>query len=293
MNYKEYLALQERRGNSNRGNSGSSDRPTVHFASEFLAKDGSSVVVRFPYHSMEDIVYTPTHRVEWPGSIYGKRVKCNENQSCPLCNEGMPLDIRVMVKFLAYTINSNNEVVINNTLWDRPAAFADMDMKSLFDEYGDITKLLFKIRRSGSGRDTRYNIQPIINKDVYPDEVYVANFAELNQIDPDFILTKSYQQYQEMLHPELAAARKAQKAKEESATAPQSYTNSAPVSQTVYVPQAAAATENTYLAAQAPVNSSAGYNPPEAPQVTVETPTQTPPVNTLPTPPRRQITYKF
>lgn len=278
MNYTAYKATQAGRRSNNGG--GSSDRPDVHFASEFLGTDGSSVVVRFPYHSMDDILFVPTHAVEWPGRRFGARVKCDEEHPCPLCEEGMTADIRVFVKFIAYTVDANNTVVLNNVVWDRPAAFADIDMKSLFDEYGDISTLLFKIKRSGTGTGTRYNIQPIINKDVYPDALYVANFSELNQIDPIFILTKSQQQYQEMLHPELAEARKNQ----QQASTP----TEAPAAQT-YAPPTTPAQETAQPTYTAPVTFTA---PPTFNTQPTEPPTaqstQAPQM-----PPRRQVTYKF
>lgn len=201
MNYKEYQAMRQTKTSDTPTKYDAENRPKVHFANEFLSSDGSVAVVRFPYHSMDDVVYTPTHNItDWPGARYGKRVACVEQGGCPVCAEGIKVDIRVFVKFLTYTVD-NGAVVLNNTIWDRPSAFADIDMKNLFDEYGDISKLLFKIKRSGTGTSTRYNIQPIINAAVYPSEVYVANFSELEQIDPVYILTKSPAQYYAIKHP--------------------------------------------------------------------------------------------
>lgn len=67
-------------------------------------------------------------------------------------------------------------------------------------EYGDLTKNLFKITRTGTGTATRYSILPIMNKVVYPDEAYVADFSELNTIDPVRILAKTPTQYLEALN---------------------------------------------------------------------------------------------
>ena len=283
MNYAAYKATQAGRRPANGGGSG--DRPDIHFANEFLGTDGSSTVVRFPYHSMDDILFVPTHQVDWPGRKFGARVKCDEEHPCALCEEGMPVDIRVFVKFLAYTVDANNTVVLNNVVWDRPAAFADIDMKSLFDEYGDISTLLFKIKRSGTGKGTRYNIQPIINKDVYPDALYVANFSELNQIDPCFILTKSQQQYQEILHPELAEARKnqaaAQKAAEssnETVATPYTYAPPQPADSAPKIAQPAYSAPTTFTA---PPTFNTQPEEPAAVAPSVQTP------------PRRQVTYKF
>ena len=262
MTYEEYKAQRfaGSNGSSSAGN-GNQERAKVTFANEFLKKDGATIVVRFPYTQLSDIPFTPTHNVDWPGFQYGKRVACAEEGNCPLCAQGIKQDIRVFVKFLTYTVDATGNVVINNTIWDRPAAFADIDLKTLFDEYGDISKLLFKLKRSGTGTNTRYTLTPIINTVAYPANKYVADFTELNTIDPKFVCTKSIKQYREM---------KGEKVEDT--------VDSTPVEDVNELPWEAAPAAPTTPVTETPV---------------VETPPVTEPVEEVVQQPRRQVKYKF
>lgn len=199
--YQEHLAKQAARGiNSNR-----ESNVKIHFMGEFLKQEGDTAIVRFPYHSMNDIIYTATHVVPMPGAPYGKRIRCTEDLNCEFCAQKIRVDERVFLKFLVYTVDeATNEIVINNTLWDRPAAFADIELKGLMDEYGDLTQSLFKIKRSGAGKNTRYTIIPIVNAAVYRPEVYRADFTELETINAESILSKSAEQYHAILNPSQA-----------------------------------------------------------------------------------------
>lgn len=198
--YQEHLQRQKERGTQN------GERAKIHFMSEFLKTDGDTVIVRFPYHTMNDIVYTATHNMVLPGAPYGKRIRCTETPDCELCKQGVKLEERVFIKFLTYTIDeSTNEVVLNNTIWDRPAAFADIELKALMDEYGDLSQVLFKIKRSGSGLNTRYNVLPVVNAVLYNPAVYRADFTELDTVDPAVVCSKSIEQYHELLNPTASA----------------------------------------------------------------------------------------
>ena len=159
--YQEHLAKQQAR-------QAASGDVKIHFMNEFLKEDGDTAIIRFPYKSMDDIIYTATHNVPMPGAPYGRRIRCTETPDCELCAKGIKVDERVFVKFLTYTIDeTSGEVVLNCTVWDRPAAFADLDLKGLMEEYGDLTQCLFKIKRAGAGKNTRYSILPVVNPVVY------------------------------------------------------------------------------------------------------------------------------
>ncbi len=259
---------QASRANAPRTNNGG-ERTPVHFAGEFIRKDGDVAVVRFPYHSMDDIEWIPTHLVEWPGSKYGKRVLCTseETHACPLCADGAKVDYRVFAKFITYTTNPAGEVVLNSTVWDRPGMFGDTDLKNLFEEYGDISQMLFKIKRCGTGTGTRYNIQPVINNTVYPPDVYVANFEELNTIEPKRILAKTMAQYEAIMNAETASQAPAQQP----------------------APQPAAQPAYQAPAYQAPVQQSTAQPSYQAPAPTAQPAYQAPATEA----PRRTVSYKF
>jgi len=104
--------------------------------------------------------------------------------------------MRFFVKAMVYTSDDAGKVTSLPGIWDRPAAFADIDIKNLIQEYGDLSDNLFKIKRSGTGlNDTRYSITIILNKTVYNPEIYKKDFTGLETIDPPKILTKSIEQY--------------------------------------------------------------------------------------------------
>lgn len=199
FSYESYSQQQaNKRANSSTGGRTGS---TTHFVNEFLKNDGDSVVVRFPYHSMDDIKFETTHTVTFPGEKFGKRVRC-EGDNCPLCKQGVKLDTRFFVKAIVYVTDpTTGNVNLVPAIWDRPAAFADIDLKNLLAEYDDLTENLFKIKRNGSGLDTRYTISIIMNKTVYNPSVYKADFSGLDEIDPTRILTKTVEQYMKALNP--------------------------------------------------------------------------------------------
>lgn len=198
FSYEDYQKQQnERKANNSQQGKGSA----IHFVNEYLKNDGDCVVVRFPYHSLADMKFETTHKVTFPGEKFPKRVRC-DGDDCPLCKQGVKLDTRFFLKAIVYLQNlTTGEVELVPAIWDRPSAFADIELKNLIQEYGDLTENLFKIKRNGSGLDTRYTISIIMNKTVYNPEVYKADFSELEKIDPVKILTKSIQQYVEALNP--------------------------------------------------------------------------------------------
>ena len=203
FDYETYSAQQAARRAHAAGTSGKPQTQT-HFVNEYIKNDGDSVVVRFPYHSMDDIKFETTHTVTFPGERFGKRVRC-EGDNCPLCKQGVKVDTRFFVKAIVYVTDATNgSVTLVPAIWDRPAAFADIDLKNLLTEYGDLTESLFKIKRNGSGLDTRYTISIITNKAVYNPEVYKADFSGLDSIDPTRILTKTVEQYMKALNPDKA-----------------------------------------------------------------------------------------
>ena len=202
FNYETYVAQQEankkEREAINRGNNSK-----THFVNEYLKNDGDSVIVRFPYHSMEDIQVETTHLVTFPGDRFGKRVRC-EGADCPLCKQGVKIDTRVFVKAIVYVPDpTTGKITLIPAIWDRPKAFADIELKNKMMDYGDLTESLFKVKRNGTGTDTRYSIDIVTNKAVYNPEVYKEDFTGLDEIDASRILTKSIEQYMTALNPDL------------------------------------------------------------------------------------------
>lgn len=201
FSYEKYAAQQQTR-NANSGNGGNNG-PEVHFMNEYLKNDGDVAVVRFPYASMADISFETTHAITFPGKKYPSRVRC-AGDNCPFCAQGVKLDTRFFAKALVYVVDEGGNIKIINTVWDRPSAFADIDIKNLIQEYGDLSQQLFKIKRNGTGTATRYTISIVMNATVYNPAVYKADFTELNKVDAARILSKSIAQYNEAVNPSAA-----------------------------------------------------------------------------------------
>lgn len=201
FNFDQYSADKAARQTSKEGKG---NLPKIHYMGEFLNDKSNSVIVRFPYSSMADVLFESVHKVigTFENNRFGKWVRCTGDENCPLCNSAdageKKRTMRFFAKMLVYTVD-NGSVVINPTVWDRPSMFADADIKNLIAEYGDLKNYLFKITRTGKGTDTRYTILPVMNKTVYPDESYVADFSSLDRVDPSKILSKSMEQYETAL----------------------------------------------------------------------------------------------
>lgn len=205
FNYEQYAAQQAaRKTDGNSQNSG--NRTEVHFFGEFMKNDGDVAVVRFPYAAMSDVTFETTHLVDYPGRKFKARVSCG-GDACPMCAQGIKVDPRCFVKGLVYVADDSGKMSRFNAVWDRPAPFADIELKNLINEYGDLTTCLFKIRRTGSGTATRYTISIVLpNNSIYNDTTCPADFSELNKIDPARILCKTVAQYNTALNPGAAAA---------------------------------------------------------------------------------------
>lgn len=206
FNFDEYQKQQAaRKAAAQKSNQG--ERKPVHFMGEFLAKDGDFAIVRFPYEKLSDLTFETGHKVVgvFPGDKFGKFVSCTGDDSCPLCKSENADQKKKITRFFAKMVVYNpveSGVELCATVWDRPAMFADSDLKNLMAEYPDLTKYLFKITRTGKGTDTRYSIIPVnMNSPIYSADVYKRDFSCLEGVDATKILSKSIEQYKQALNP--------------------------------------------------------------------------------------------
>lgn len=206
FNYEQYAAQQAARKTSSNTQNSDSARAEVHFFGEFMKNDGDVAVVRFPYRAMSEVMFETTHLVDYPGRKFKARVSCGGND-CPICSQGVKIDTRCFVKGLIYVADDSGKMTCYNAVWDRPSAYADIELKNLINEYGDLTQVLFKIRRTGAGTSTRYTTSIVLpNNSIYNDTTCPADFTELNSVDPSRILCKTVAQYNAALNPNAAAA---------------------------------------------------------------------------------------
>ena len=186
-------------------NSENGKKGDTAFINSFLSNDGDTVVVRFPYRSMSDITFESTHSVKFPKSKWNKRVRC-QGENCPLCKNGVKTEFRFFVKALVYQVSEDGTMQVIPGIWDRAAAFADIDIKNkmqqcLDDDIGTLADNLVKIRKTGSGLETRYTLDIVAptNK-IYNSTTCPADFTLLEKIDAVKILTKSFDQYIEAIN---------------------------------------------------------------------------------------------
>lgn len=212
FNFDEYQKQQAARKAAKDSSGNGGERKPVHFMKEFLNASGDQVVVRFPYTGVNDLKFETVHKVVgvFPGDKFGKSVRCTGDDKCPLCNsEDENIRKRKSMFYATMVVYKPNgaNVDLCATVWERPAAFADSDLKNLITEYGDLSDYLFKITRNGSGTDTRYTILPVnMNSPVYSTAAYGKDFSCLEGIDATRILAKTVEQYNAALHPEQASA---------------------------------------------------------------------------------------
>lgn len=181
------------------------DGPKVEFLNKFLKNDGDSVIVRFPYATIGDFDVYHCHRMSIPGYQWQQNVMCGRSdlkhesvQNCPLCMNGEEITDRFVVKAIAYVADSNNQVCLLPVVWDRPKPFV-YELTGKLAEYGDLSQHLFKIKRTGTGTSTKYSIDIVINKQVYPDSIYVRDLSAIeNLTDPGRLCIKSMNKYLEL-----------------------------------------------------------------------------------------------
>lgn len=206
MNYQEYKNREE--------NKGQQDQPKVQFMGNFLKTDGASVIVRFPYKDSNDFNIEEVHEVKVSGSNFPQRVECTmeSKQECPLCASNTKKVSRFLVKAVAYVVNNTtNTVDLVPVVWDRPMKYAD-ELADKIDNYGDLSEHLFKIKRNGSGQDTTFSTDIILNKTVYRDDVYVKDFSSIEELNPSFLLIKRMSKYLDSNKPKENTAPKREEA---------------------------------------------------------------------------------
>lgn len=159
------------------------------FKVQFFPKvnDGEEIIVRFPYKSSDEFDLLTVHTVNVNG--YDRQVSCLRNgreplEKCPLCSHGPTFDgkfgpvesskirTRFYVKVITYTKDANGNIVATPTIWDRPMGFAQ-ELNTLMQEYGPLKDVIFKMKRTGQKKDTRYTIMygnpAIYRNELYPD----------------------------------------------------------------------------------------------------------------------------
>lgn len=158
----------------------SGGKPYVSFFA--LKHNGDTALVRFPYKSDKEFDLLTVHTVK-VGTAY-RNINCLGTEgNCPLCEAGDHAKLQFFCKMIGYENDENGKVVIKPYLWQRPYLIAKK-IKSYMQEYGDISEMLFKIKRNGNPGDmnTTYDILPA-NMAIYKPEIYIKDFSGFDSFD--------------------------------------------------------------------------------------------------------------
>lgn len=179
VNYNSYQNYQRNANNSSYSNQGS----RVSFFN--LRNDGDEAIVRFPYKSNNEFDGKVTHIVQI-GKAF-KKINCLRGpgeplDKCPLCEANERLSTRFFVKLIRYDQTANG-VEMQPCIWDRPYTFANT-LNEYIQEYGDLSQMVFKIKRHGGVGDqqTTYDVIPA-NVAIYKPEIYKIDFSALVNYD--------------------------------------------------------------------------------------------------------------
>lgn len=167
----------------------------------FNIKDGEEAIVRFVLNSVDDFDIYTVHPVTVGQSSYpNRRVSCLRTNPktdpmnvCPLCAKGEKVQQRIYIKMIQY-VTENGQVVPKAVVWDRPAFSYAPQLKSYLDNYGPLTNIVCKIVRHGGGLDTKYDIIPNLNPQMYNEQIYVKNFSDFDNFNVlgSMIMNKSF-----------------------------------------------------------------------------------------------------
>lgn len=140
----------------------------------FTLKDGEEAIVRIMHDSLEDLKVYACHWANIEGR-YGW-VNCPRNprdpiSMCPYCSqEDNRISYRVFIKVVEYKRDESGVFKPQAKIWDRPASFSNK-IQNLLNEYGPLSDIIFKVKRSGTGNSTIYDIL-YTNSNVYKPEMF-------------------------------------------------------------------------------------------------------------------------
>ena len=179
FNYEELEQIQQATS------SNKEDKAKVGYFNS-LKNDGDEAIVRFVYSNPSQFDLTVVHKVK-VGDFY-RYISClrtglDSVDKCPLCAKEEKVNSRFFVKMLEYSRDEKGNIVAKPVVWDRPAKFSKY-IKGLIDEYGDLSSMIFKIKRRGAKGDmqTTYDCYPA-NQNVYKESQYVKDFSAFETLD--------------------------------------------------------------------------------------------------------------
>lgn len=152
-----------------------------------LKGDGDEAIVRFAYTSPDELEVFTVHNVK-VGNAY-RKVNCLRGpkesvDKCPLCKSGNNIQYKMLVKLIEYVTDERGAVTPVPRVWERPTSFISV-LRSIYEEYGDISSAIFKIKRHGErgNLQTSYDVL-FANPAIYKPEVFVRDFSGFDNYSP-------------------------------------------------------------------------------------------------------------
>ena len=156
----------------------------------FSLKDGEEAVIRFMQDDRKDFPIITMHEIMVGNSL--RRVGClatkEDPNCCPLCHSkrvsGTPWGqsveakntvTRVYIKLLQYVPDETGKIIALPKVWDRPIKWVRENIMPCIDNYGVLSDMVCKIRRTGQKVETKYTISPNLSKMMFSDDIYVKN----------------------------------------------------------------------------------------------------------------------
>ena len=180
ISFEEFLAEQDNTQNFTNTSRG------INFFS--LKDDGDEAIVRFIYDDVSQFDIRTVHSIPLNGKY--RDVNCIRDSHeplsrCPMCNDGAPLRRRFYIYFLQYVKQPDGSYVAQGCVWSRAAREYGIKLKGYMDNYGPLSDMICKIIRHGKAGDiqTTYEIIPNLNKNIYPDTVFVKDFSCFDNVN--------------------------------------------------------------------------------------------------------------
>lgn len=140
---------------------------------------GDEAVIRFAPSDKHEIIYFHNETDDWKS----RKIACTREDfkdpidNCPFCAAKKPLKSRYYVKMLQYVRNDDGDIEIVPKVWDAPTMYVTKIM-NLEEEYGDLSNMVFKMKRNGAGQQTTYDFLPAMST-IYNESIYKKDFSEL------------------------------------------------------------------------------------------------------------------
>ncbi len=164
----DFTKYSEATQNANQ-NGSRSDGPRVGFF--FLKNDGDEALVRILVDSSADFNIVGVHQCTFNGKQ--RNVNCirtpeEPTDNCPFCSSGSPVRYKIYIPVIEYVRGEDGRIQAVARIWERPASFAST-LNNNITEYGPLSDVILKIKRSGTGTSTTYNLLYAANENRNPD----------------------------------------------------------------------------------------------------------------------------